>query len=80
MPDDDFDYEARADNVLAFIKDSKNLSIQDHELGEALYSFSENGLWPDYVDSVSIEQAKMIINLYHAIEANDGKFPTELKM
>lgn len=47
-------------------------------MSEALYAMSEASCWPDNVDSVSEEQAFMIIALWRRFGAEDG-FPDHLK-
>jgi hypothetical protein len=52
--------------------------VDKKQLVDALYSFSERGLWPDHVDDVSIEQPIMCWALIEKLKTTP--FPKELRM
>jgi hypothetical protein len=49
------------------------------DLTRALYAVSELGLWPDSVDSLSVDQAVMCWRIVERLRAT-GEFPRELAM
>ena len=54
------------------------VGIKKRDISEALYSFEENNLFPDYVDSVSIEQAILCWKIVQRVRLSG--FPKELRM
>lgn len=50
----------------------------ESSLGDALYSMSELGCWPDYVDSVSEEQALLCWRIVEKLRIEE--FPKALRM
>ena len=48
------------------------------DLNEALYALDESGGWPDYVDSVSPEQALLCWRVVERLRREE--FPSELRM
>lgn len=61
-----------------FISDVKNPIVDSSDLSRCLFSFSENGMWEDYVDSVSSEQAIMCWKIIEKLKRE--KFPENLEM
>lgn len=72
------DHEEHFDACLEYLGDSQAKKVNDRDLSEALYTFSELNIFPDAVDSVSIEQAIMIWQLVEQVRKNG--FPEELRM
>lgn len=68
----------RRSQLEKFIDGAPEVPGDRSNLGSALYSMSELGLWPDEVDSVSVEQACLIWKLVQQVAANG--FPKELRM
>lgn len=69
------------DKAKAFVKDRETLfpaNLRGH-LSNGLYTFSELGLWPDDVDSMSSEHALKVWALVESIR-QQGRFPEELRM
>jgi hypothetical protein len=52
--------------------------VDKKDLAEILYSFSENDLWLDYVDSVGKDQAILCWRIVEKLRT--AKLPDELKM
>jgi hypothetical protein len=50
----------------------------DKPLGEALYAMSGLGFWPDFVDSVSVEQALLCHQVVELVWRKG--FPEDLRM
>ncbi len=81
MDKDDEDYETED-----YCKDVKSWICHDlaltknekQNLLEALYAFGELGLFPDYVDTVSYEQAILIHNIIESIKTEG--FPERLRI
>lgn len=55
------------------------LKTYDREIEDMCYSLSEMGLLPDYADSISAEQFKLIVKAWYAIFEHGG-FPKDLRM
>lgn len=53
--------------------------INMKELADALYAFSERGMWVDSVDSMSVDHALDVWALVETIK-REGAFPSEFKM
>jgi len=74
------DTKEHREKINGFITDM-GIALSDEErkdLNELLYAMNELGLWPDNVDSVSMDQA---LDSWRAVESIRGrKFPNELKM
>jgi hypothetical protein len=70
------DTDERREQVADFF----NISDPDlvGELGEALYSMSELGMWPDSIDSVSVTQAMLCWKVVEKMRRET--FPDALKM
>lgn len=69
--------ESHRELLLTFLG-KMDCPVDKKQLGDALYSFSERGLWPDNVDSVSIEQTVMCWALIEKLKI--APFPKELRM
>jgi hypothetical protein len=65
------------DALLQFIEDVPEPELTG-ALHEALSSFSEEGLWVDYVDSVSYKQAMLCWRLIEKLRTSE--FPQKLCM
>jgi hypothetical protein len=64
--------------LLDFFYSSNPPLVDQKDLAEALYSFSENDLWLDYVDSVGEDQAILCWRIVEKLRK--AKLPEELKM
>lgn len=65
---EDYKIMKSKDEILVYLQLSNSPDIESQkELAEVLYSISEYGLWPDYVDSVSTEQCVLCWNIINHI-------------
>lgn len=68
---------SRADILLQFFE-AVDPNIIDSELTDALYAVGETGLFPDKVDSVSVDQAIFCWKIVEKLTKRN--FPNELRM
>jgi hypothetical protein len=67
-----------AEELMDWINEVEPLA-SSKDIGEALYTLSEAGAWPDYVDSVSPEQAIICWKIVERIGLA-GKLPKMFKL
>lgn len=70
--------EEREERLQMFFGEAKPVLLRERDLADALYSISESSRWPDYVDSVSEEQAIMCWRIVEKLRASS--FPEDLRM
>lgn len=81
----DDDEDVRADDhrrkMIAFIDTNVPApsDVPKGDLSRALYTMSERHMWPDDIDSISIEQAILVWRLVEAVKKSGG-FPADLRM
>jgi hypothetical protein len=64
--------------LISWLDMAKPVIVKGNDLDEALYSFGENNLFPDDVDSVGTEQAIMCWMIIQRVRLSG--FPDELRM
>jgi hypothetical protein len=78
MSDEDDSRDQHRRKMMAFVASGDTPDVDGRNLGNALYTMGELGLFADDVDSVSTEQAIRIYKLISAVMLNG--FPNDLKM